>query len=344
MPRSPRVEYPGAVYHVISRGQRREPIVLGERDRTWFVETMDEACERCGWVLHAWVLIPNHYHWLLETPEPNLVRGMQWFQTTWSARFRTRNQLVGHVLQGRYKALLVEPGSDDYFQRISSYIHLNPVRAKGLLGPEEPLKAYRWSSLGAYLAPPSRRPPWLRVERVLGNLGLEDTRRGRRFYGEHVDGLVKVHRGSEGRKATRELQGEWKHLRRGWCFGSDVFRDQMLEKLDALLGSNARASYSGEALLAHDEHAAEDLVMRALAGLGLKDRDLAGMKKTDARKRVMAWVLRTRTHVRNRWVSERLGMGHEVNVSQSVRLVRDGATPELCRLQEKLATILKSKD
>lgn len=344
MPRSPRIEYSGAVYHVISRGQRREPIVLDERDRTWFLETMDEVCERCGWVVHAWVLMPNHYHWLLETPEPNLVRGMQWFQSTWSTRFRTRHQLSGHVLQGRYKSPVVEPGSSDYFQRISSYIHLNPVRARGLLGPGDPLKAYPWSSFGSYLRAPSRRPPWLRVDRVLANLGLEDTRRGRRLYGEHLEQLVGIERGDKGRKAAAEQQVEWKHHRRGWCFGSEAFRDQMLEKLEEILGPKGRGGYSGAAVRAHDEREAEELVVKALAELGLGEEALAGMNKTDERKRAIAWALRTRTHVRNRWISDRLVMGHEVNVSQSVRLVRERATPELRRLHAKLLTILKSKD
>jgi REP element-mobilizing transposase RayT len=328
----------------MSRGQRREAIVRNDRDRTWFLETMDEACERCGWVVHAWVLMTNHYHWLLETPEPNLVRGMQWFQTTWSTRFRNRHGLSGHVLQGRYKSPVVDPGSMDYFQRISSYIHLNPVRAKGLLGPEDPLKTYRWSSFGSYVGAPSRRPPWLCVERVLGNLGLEDTRRDRRLYGEHVEGLVAVERGHEGRKAAAEQRAEWKHLRRGWYFGTETFRDQMLEKLDAFLGSKARGSYGGEAVRAHDKHAAEELVKRAFAGLELDEETLSELKKTDARKRVIAWALRTRTHVRNRWISERLEMGHDVNVSQSVRLVREGTTPELRRLRARLVKTLNSKD
>ncbi|MEM6821842.1 MAG: transposase, partial [Verrucomicrobiota bacterium] len=90
MPRQPRIEYPGAVYHVMARGNRREPIVRDEQDRERYLETLAEVCEKTGWLVHAWVLMDNHYHWLLETPEPNLVEGMKWFQNTYTRRFNSR--------------------------------------------------------------------------------------------------------------------------------------------------------------------------------------------------------------------------------------------------------------
>ena len=93
MPRQPRIEYGGAFYHVMARGDRREPIVWSDRDRYDFVETLGRACARTGWRVHAWVLMDNHYHWLLETPEPNLVEGMRWFQNTYARRFNLRNGL-----------------------------------------------------------------------------------------------------------------------------------------------------------------------------------------------------------------------------------------------------------
>ena len=112
----------------------------------------------------------NHYHWLLETPQPNLVAGMGWFQSTFTARYNRRHRMVGHLFQGRYKAVLVEPGEGGYFAALADYIHLNPARA-GLLGNKGRLASYPWSSLPWYGDRKRDRPPWLEVEMVLGALG-----------------------------------------------------------------------------------------------------------------------------------------------------------------------------
>ncbi len=132
MPRSPRIQYAGARYHVISRGNRRERILEGSGDKEVFLATLDEACARTGWFLHAYVLMDNHFHLLLETPEPNLSDGMRWLQGTYGNRYNRIHNLVGHVWQGRYKSPVISDEGDDHFLRVSRYIHLNPARA-GLL-------------------------------------------------------------------------------------------------------------------------------------------------------------------------------------------------------------------
>ena len=97
MPRKPRIEYEGAVYHVMCRGNGGEAIFWSDKDRELFIDTLDEACGRCGWRIHAYVLMGNHYHLLLETPEANLVDGMKWFQGTYTQRFNSRNRRWGHL-------------------------------------------------------------------------------------------------------------------------------------------------------------------------------------------------------------------------------------------------------
>ena len=172
MPRKPRIEYAGACYHVLSRGDRQEPIFFDDADRRRFLETLTEICERTGWILHAYVLMGNHYHWLLETPEPNLVSGMKWFQGTYTQRFNLRHRLVGHLFQGRYKAIPVEAESPQYFQQLWVYIHLNPVRA-GVLDPRRrKLESYGWSSHAEFVTAPRLRPAWLCSERVFRDLDL----------------------------------------------------------------------------------------------------------------------------------------------------------------------------
>src|SRR4026208_1064958 len=116
-----------------------------------FLKTLGEVCERTGWRVHAWVLMSNHYHFLIETPQPNLVAGMRWFQTTYTVRFNRRHRLCGHLFQGRYKSVVVDSEERGYLATLSDYIHLNPVRAR-MISLEERLFDYRWSSYRFYAA------------------------------------------------------------------------------------------------------------------------------------------------------------------------------------------------
>jgi putative transposase len=164
MPRKLRVEYHGAMYHVMSRGDQREDIFLNDVDRHDFLKTLAEACQKTGWQIHAYCLMRNHYHVVLETPGANLVAGMAWLQSTYTIRLNHRHKLHGHVFSGRYKAQVVDGSGDGYLRTACDYVHLNPVRAR-LLRRGERLLAYPWSSLGYYLASPKHRPQWIRVDR-----------------------------------------------------------------------------------------------------------------------------------------------------------------------------------
>ena len=178
MARKARVEFEGAVYHVLDRGDRREAIFKDDADRRRFLETLGEAGARTGWRVHAFVLMSNHYHQMIETPQPNLVAGMRWFQTTWTMRYNRRHRQCGHLFQGRYKAVVVDAEESRYFAVLSDYIHLNPVRAR-MIGLEARLFDYAWSSYPLYAARHGR-PVWFEPRTVLGELGLEDPAAGRR--------------------------------------------------------------------------------------------------------------------------------------------------------------------
>lgn len=145
MARPLRIEYPGALYHVINRGHRKEKIFRRIADREVFLEKLVAARRKFGIIVHAYCLMDNHFHLLIETPSANLARAMHTFHASYANWFRVKYQLVGSVFQGRYKAVLVE--RDDYLVRLSAYIHLNPVRARIVDEPE----AHRWSSYGQYL-------------------------------------------------------------------------------------------------------------------------------------------------------------------------------------------------
>ena len=168
MARPVRVEFENAVYHVTARGNERKDIYRDPADRQRFLETLEEAVGRFGLVVHAYCLLGNHYHLLLQTPRANLSDAAGWLQATYSIRFNRRHQRSGHLFQGRFKAHLVE--ADLYARQLVKYIHLNPVRPKDKRRPvplerRAELARYRWSSHRAYagLSQPDA-PAWLCTE------------------------------------------------------------------------------------------------------------------------------------------------------------------------------------
>jgi putative transposase len=139
MARRLRVQYPGALYHVMNRGDRREPIFRDDKDRHQFLETLGQTCRKTGWEVLAYCLMSNDFHLVVETPQGNLVAGMKWFLGTCTSRFNRRHRVFGHLFSGRYKPLLVDGSGKGHLRTVCDYVHLNPVRAR-LLGPEEPLR------------------------------------------------------------------------------------------------------------------------------------------------------------------------------------------------------------
>ena len=129
MLRQLRREYAGAIYHVMNRGDRREPIFRDGADRRLFLAALTEACGKTQWQIHAYCLMRNHFHLVLETPAANLVVGMKWLLGVYTKRFNIRHKKCGHLFAGRYKALPVEGGGDGYLRTVCDYVHLNPARA-----------------------------------------------------------------------------------------------------------------------------------------------------------------------------------------------------------------------
>jgi len=166
MARPLRLELAGALYHLTARGDRREPIFLDDGDRSLFIELLAKEVGQQGWLLYAFCLMDNHYHLLLETPEPNLVRGMRRLNGVYTQAFNRRHGLVGHLLQGRYKAILVD--KDSYLLELCRYVVLNPVRVKKKMAAS--VEDWPWSS---YLPTVGKAgcPDWLAAEQVLALFG-----------------------------------------------------------------------------------------------------------------------------------------------------------------------------
>ena len=332
MPRKPRIEYKGAVYHVMSRGNRGEAIFRDDSDHETFLETLGQACGRAGWLIHAYVLMGNHYHLLLETPQANLVVGMRWLQSTYTQRFNVRHQEYGHLLQGRYKALVIDPDQEQYFEVVSSYIHLNPARTRSFDCQPQRLSDFRWSSYPHYMRA-SNRPAWLVVDRVLSALGWKDAPKGRSAYRRYMQRCVRDLAASDD---PREARAQWSNLRRGWFFGDDTFRDVLLDLVDGVRSNTKAKSHSGAEVTLHDERGAEKLKRRAMQILGLKNRDLSTLPKGAIVKKLLVWYIHTRTTASNAWLSENIGCGHEGNVSKYTREISKTKDRQIGALRKKL--------
>ena len=294
MARKLRVEYAGAIYHVMNRGDRREEIFKDDPDRERFLVTLGEVCVKTGWQIHALCLMPNHFHLVVETPQGNLVAGMKWLLGTYTARFNRRHKLFGHLFSGRYKALIVDGSGTGYLKTVCDYVHLNPARAR-LLTPEHPLTAYCWSSWPDYLKSPGKRPAWLRVDRLLGEYKIpQDSAAGRRVLAQALEA-----------RRQAEAGADYKLIRRGWCLGEESFRNALLAQMTERIG----AEHYGTERLETTEAKAERILREELKSRRWKESDLLKRAKGDLGKVKIAARLREETLVTVKWIATRLGMG-----------------------------------
>jgi len=206
MSRPLRIEYPGAVYHVTSRGDARRTIFCDDNDRLLFLDVLDSIVSRCHWLCHAYCLMNNHYHLVVETPEGNLSRGMRQLNGVYTQRFNRRHRKPGHVFQGRYKAIVVE--KESYLLELCRYVVLNPVRAKAVETPG----AWNWSSYRA-TAGFTAVPEYLTVDWILSHFAKR-RKAAQQHYREFV-----LAGPSKGRP--------WDHLKGQIYLGDDPFVLQM---------------------------------------------------------------------------------------------------------------------
>jgi putative transposase len=182
MTRPLRLEFPGALYHVTSRGDRRGTIFIDERDREAWLEVLGAVCLRCHFVVHAYCQMTNHYHLMVETVEANLSQGMRQLNGIYTQQVNRRHRLVGHVLQGRYKAILVQ--KESYLLTLARYIVLNPVRAGMVGSPGD----WPWSSHGFTMGEHAQ-PEWLAVDALLNSFASSRDEAISRYKQFVLDGL-----------------------------------------------------------------------------------------------------------------------------------------------------------
>jgi REP-associated tyrosine transposase len=212
MARPIRIEFENAVYHVTARGNERRDIYRDDRDRNRFLETLEEIVERFGVVVHAYCLMPNHYHLLYQTPRANLSDSAGWLQTTYAVRFNQRHARSGHLFQGRFKAHLVE--ADSYARQLIKYIHLNPVRPRDKRRPVSvkrrgELSRYRWSSHRVYAGLGNASSPnWLCTEWLS-------------YFGRTYEMAQREYRAQIAQVFGQVVRSPWQDLRGGLVLGSE---------------------------------------------------------------------------------------------------------------------------
>lgn len=206
MTRAWRIEYEGALYHILSRGNERRNIVSDDRDRNLFLDTLGEMSQRFAVDLFAYVLMDNHYHLLFRTNRANLSKSMQWFGATYTKRFNNRHFRSGHLFQGRFKNMLIQ--DDAYLLQLSYYIHRNPIRA----GIVKRLAGYRWSSYRAY-AYAEAINKWLNTAVILSQ------------FSNAPDRHLAYREGAQ--KYAKEEQRVWADLRHGIFLGTKKFVDKV---------------------------------------------------------------------------------------------------------------------
>jgi putative transposase len=307
MARKLRLEYPGACYHVINRGNYRADIFKTEGARAAFESCLFEACIKSNWVLHAYVVMSNHYHLALETPDGNLAAGMHWLQATFANRFNKLRGERGHLFQGRYKALLVEEGGP--LGQVCHYLHLNPVRA-GIVTVEK-LKEYQHSSYW-YLMHLKARPKCLDFRTALIEAGeLADTPAGWKQYEGYL--AWQATDGPVGRNKA------YVSLSKGWALGTKEFRAGLVK--DHALAADTRAWETTGAREIREQQW-EECLAHGLRRAG----KTPAMAQTDRKgaewKIVIADEIKRTTQATNRWIAERLNMGSGTAVSQYVGLRR----------------------
>ena len=301
MPRKVRIEYSGAVYHVLNRGNYRQDLFAVPGSAEAFEGTLFDCCSRFGWRLYAYVLLSNHYHGCFQTQDANLVAGMQWLQSTFANRFNRFVRDRGHVFQGRYKALLVEEGPS--ILRVVNYIHLNPVRAG--LETVGTLKRYPYSSFPKFFV--KKRPACLEAGDWLAEAGgLKLTPAGMRCYHQSLRHTME--------SDPRKRSDLFKELCRGWYVGTREGRKALLKDIEA--GTSVKGN--PDLLYGFGEARAEVLLQEGLRRLGKAEGELASDRKVAPWKVVLASWIKLQCGVSNRWFSENLHMGNIYSISKAI--------------------------
>jgi putative transposase len=299
MARPLRIEFEHALYHVASRGNRRQKVFRDDRDYGRRLEWLRRTVETYGWRVHAFALMPNHDHLFVETPQANLSDGMQYLNGSYTSYFNRRHNQVGHLFQGRFEAVLIE--DEGHYWEISRYIHLNPVRAGLAKRPEE----WSWSSYQGYHRP-RLRLSWVTYDRVLREFGRDSAsamRRYRQFMTEGIDA---------------ELDSPLERAAHGLLLGSDAFVTRMQRLIEARPADPAVPTLGR---LRSRPAMTEIVAATAKAFNADASRWVRGCRDDAIGRSAAAWLGRCRFGYPAKTVAEALGYRGASSVSQALRRI-----------------------
>lgn len=319
MARPLRIEYAGAHYHVTSRGNERRPVVRDDADRQKRLDWLQRTVETYAWRLHAFVLMDNHDHLFVETPQPNLSAGMQFLNGAYTGYFNRRHRRAGHLFQGRYKAQLVE--EEGYYLEVSRYIHLNPVRARCVRRPE----LYRWSSYRGYHHL-RRAVAWVTYRSVLGEFA-QDQDKARAAYRRFVSA------------GTQEKpQSPFSQAFRGVLVGSRAFVDRVREML-----GDAEPDPAIPEIAQLRGRPSLEVICRVVAGqFAVEPGNWAtGRRSDDPSRAVAAYLARRHFGYQSKQVAAALGYSGASGVGQAIHRV-EHAGSQLHRIVQGLTKRLST--
>lgn len=314
MPRQPRIQFCGACYHIMARGNRREYFFQDDSIKALLIKTLGEAAIRYGWCIHAYAIMDNHYHILLETSQPNLVAGMSWFQTAFTVRCNRQTGQCGHVFAGRYKSVLVQTSAGNYFSQLAAYIHLNPARAGIFPGQDSDfLHAHRWTSLYWLSKPESDTPAWYTAQKILSHIPSGELEEKATRYIRLMEEIARKEQTRAGYTDEGDAETLNITLERGWVYGHADFREQM----KGLIKTPANTSAGKR----NDLDKAEHYLQQAQSSWKLTKQEILSKRKSSPEKVALGILLKETTGLTCRAIAELLNMGHSVSAT---RLINKG--------------------
>jgi putative transposase len=326
MSRAPRIEFEGALYHLMTRGDRREPIFLDDKDRLKFLEYLEQGAERYGVMLHCYVLMGNHFHLVVTTPKPNLSTWMHQLKTAYTVYFNRRHGMVGHLFEGRFKSIVVE--AESYLLELSRYLHLNPIRGETSRAetPEERrelLRSFTWSSYRGYAG-------FVKAKRFVRSKAIEGAFKS--FTGQDWNPVHYRRWVEEG--LLRELDDPFEAVKWQQVLGREGFLQEIKDRWNQ---REVKPQLYGQKRAWSSALGAEDILKKVGKYFRVKPSDILDRGRRDNLARrcamVLCWDLTGMSH---RELSEIFGAPSSNSVAQMIRRTKEKESKLLTTIASKL--------